>query len=267
MSDPHQLACDLRANWVDDPKAPNTCCNLCDTFPRLTFQATRAGGSAANANRPASLGGAINQAHNPNSAGDITRLVERWSNGDDAAFSRLIELVYGDLRQIAHRHLRLDRDEHTINTTALVHEAYLRLAQHQHGVWRSRAQFFAFASRAMRHILIDYARRRRAAKRGGTRLQVPLHENTASIESEAAELLALDEALDQLGKRNERMTRVVECRFFGGLSVAETAEALDSSVRTVERDWTRARAYLQHALMNTSSVARDQPADPAAESD
>jgi RNA polymerase sigma factor (TIGR02999 family) len=94
--------------------------------------------------------------------GEITALVERWSAGDEVAFDRLIELVYDDLRQIAHRHLRLDRPDHTINTTALVHEAYLRLARHQEGVWRSRAHFFAFASRAMRHILIDYARQRRA---------------------------------------------------------------------------------------------------------
>jgi RNA polymerase sigma factor (TIGR02999 family) len=184
----------------------------------------------------------------PANDGEITRLVERWSAGDEDAFDRLIDLVYDDLRQIAHRQLRLDRPDHTIDTTALVHEAYLRLAQHRHGVWRSRAQFFGFASRAMRHILIDYARQRRAAKRGGTRIRVPLSENVAAVDAGATELLALDEALDLLGKRSERMARIVECRFFGGLSVAETAEALDSSVRTVEREWTRARAYLHSAL-------------------
>jgi RNA polymerase sigma factor (TIGR02999 family) len=182
------------------------------------------------------------------SGGEITQLVERWSSGDETAFDRLIELVYGDLRQIAHRHLRLDRPDHTINTTALVHEAYLRLAQHQEGVWRSRAHFFAFASRAMRHILIDYARHRHAQKRGGRRIQVPLTENVAAIDVEVAELLALEDALERLAQRSPRMAQVVECRFFGGLSVAETAEALDASVRTVERDWTRARAYLQQAL-------------------
>lgn len=180
--------------------------------------------------------------------GEITRLVEQWSQGDGNAFDRLIELVYDDLRQIAHRHLRLDRPDHTIDTTSLVHEAYLKLAQHPEGVWRSRAQFFAFASKAMRHILIDYARRRHAAKRGGTRIRVPLRDNMAAVDAEATELLALDEALEMLGERSERMARVVECRFFGGLSVAETAEALDSSVRTVERDWTRARAYLYRTL-------------------
>jgi RNA polymerase sigma factor (TIGR02999 family) len=193
--------------------------------------------------------------------GEITRLVERWSDGDEAALDRLIELVYDDLRQIAHRHLGLDRPDHTINTTALVHEAYLRLARHRQGVWPSRAQFFAFASRAMRHILIDYARRQRAAKRGGTRVRVPLDENVTPVEAQAAELIALDEALDMLAQRNETMARVVECRFFGGLSVAETAEALDSSVRTVERTWTRARAYLHRTLSQAQAgaPARDPP--------
>jgi RNA polymerase sigma factor (TIGR02999 family) len=190
--------------------------------------------------------------------GEITRLVEQWSEGDDGALDRLIELVYDDLRQIAHRHLKLDRADHTINTTALVHEAYLRLAQYQDGVWRSRAQFFAFASKAMRHILIDYARRQQAEKRGGTRIQVPLRENLAAVDTEVADLLALDEALTLLAARSERMAKVVECRFFGGLSVAETAEALDASERTVQREWTRARAYLLHT-MSPSPIGGSEP--------
>ena len=190
---------------------------------------------------------------------DITRLVERWSRGDGDAFDRLIELVYDDLRQIAHRHLRLDRPDHTIDTTSLVHEAYVKLAKHPEGVWQSRAQFFAFASKAMRHILIDYARRRHAAKRGGTQIRVPLQDDMATVDAEATDLLELDRALELLGERSERMARVVECRFFGGLSVAETAEALDSSVRTVEREWTRARAYLYHTL------ADQRPPEPAAD--
>jgi RNA polymerase sigma factor (TIGR02999 family) len=179
--------------------------------------------------------------------GEITRLVERWSDGDEAALTALIELVYDDLRQIAHRQLR-DRSDHTINTTALVHEAYLRFARHQQGVWRSRAQFFAFASKAMRHILIDFARRRSTAKRGGARVQVPFDEAMAVVEAEAADLLALDDALNMLEHRSARMARVVECRYFGGLSIVETAEALDTSVRTVEREWTRARAHLHRVL-------------------
>lgn len=181
------------------------------------------------------------------STGEITRLAERWSAGDPHAFNRLIELVYDDLRRIAHRHLQLERPDHTINTTGLVHEAYMRLGGQQ-GVWRSRAQFFAFTSSAMRHILIDYARRRRAAKRGGARIRVPIRDDMAVVDGEAADLLALDEALVMLGERSERMVKVVECRFFGGLSAEETGEVLGCSSRTVEREWTKARAYLRAAL-------------------
>jgi RNA polymerase sigma factor (TIGR02999 family) len=197
--------------------------------------------------------------------GEITRLVERWSAGDEDALKRLIELVYDDLHQIAHRHLRLEGPDHTINTTALVHEAYLRLVQQQDGVWRSRGHFFAFASRAMRNILIDYARRRRAQKRGGTRIRIPLDENVGAVEAEAAELLALDEVLEKLAKRNPRMARVVECRFFGGLTVAETAQALGASVRTVEREWTRAHAYLYAALSRDITVDEPRPGPAEAE--
>jgi RNA polymerase sigma factor (TIGR02999 family) len=208
------------------------------------------------------------------SSGDITRLVEQWSQGDGQAFDQLIELVYDDLRRIAHRQLRHDGPDRTIDTTSLVHEAYLKLARQPEGIWRSRAQFFAFASKAMRHILIDYARRRQAAKRGGTRIRVPLDENMGAVDDEVAELLALDEALALLAEHDQRMASVVECRFFGGLSVAETAEALGSSVRTVERDWTRARAYLHRTLAarhppdpgdgsgtDDTSAAMDEPAD------
>lgn len=180
--------------------------------------------------------------------GEITRLVEQWSSGDEEAFRRLIDLVYDDLRRIAHRHIRADRSGHTIQTTALVHEAYVKLAQQQDGAWPSRGHFFAFASRAMRHILIDYARRRQALKRGGARIRVPLTEGVDVADVEIAELLTLDAALDKLAHHSERMARIVECRFFGGLSVAETAETLDLSIRTVERDWTRARIYLQQAM-------------------
>jgi RNA polymerase sigma factor (TIGR02999 family) len=181
--------------------------------------------------------------------GDITRLVARWSEGEDGAFERLIELVYDDLRRIAHHHLELGRRGETIDTTVLVHEAYLKLAQVDEGEWRGRAQFFAFCSKAMRHILVDYARRKQATKRGGSRIRVPLREDTAMArEKDLAELLALDDALDELGRRSPRMASIVECRFFGGMSVPETAEALDTSTRTVERDWARARAYLHEAL-------------------
>jgi len=180
--------------------------------------------------------------------GEVTRLVERWSQGDGAALDRLIEIAYDDLRQIARRQLRSWRPGNTIETTALVHELYLRLAGVDEGSWGGRAQFFAFCSRAMRRILIDFARRRHAAKRGGIRVQVPLAEDSATVDAEVAELLALDEALDRLAERDARMARIVECRFFGGLSVPETAEAVGTSTRTVEREWARARAYLHHIL-------------------
>lgn len=188
--------------------------------------------------------------------GEVTRLVERWSRGDSAALDRLIELAYDDLRQIARYQLRR-RPGHTIETTALVHELYLRLAGVDEGSWGGRAQFFAFCSIAMRRILIDFARRRQAVKRGGTRVQVPLTD-IGAMDGEVAELLALDEALDRLAAHSPRMARIVECRFFGGLSVPETAEAVGTSTRTVEREWARARAWLHHLL--SAEYAHAEPA-------
>lgn len=181
---------------------------------------------------------------------DITQLVRQWSGGDDEAFERLIELVYPDLRRIAGRHLNLGKGGGTIDTTALVHEAYLKLAAVDGGdhEWPGRAQFFAFCSKAMRRILIDYARRSSAEKRGGGMVRVPLEEDLVVLNREATELLALDEALKELEARDPRMGKIVECRFFGGLSVLETAEAMDVSARTVEREWARARAYLRQML-------------------
>jgi len=180
--------------------------------------------------------------------GEITRLVSAWSDGDDDAFDRLIELVYDDLRGLAHHHLGLGARDDVVDTTVLVHEAYLKLAKVEGGSWRSRAQFFAFCSKAMRRILIDFARRRQTDKRGGTRVRVPLMEDTAAVDADISEILAVEDALQQLERRNARMARIVECRFFGGMSVPETAEALDTSTRTVEREWARARAYLHKAL-------------------
>jgi RNA polymerase sigma factor (TIGR02999 family) len=180
--------------------------------------------------------------------GEITRLVRLWSDGDGAAFDRLVELVYDDLRRIAHHHLDVGARGGTVDTTALVHEAYLKLARAEGGAWDGRAQFFAFCSKAMRRILIDFARRRSAAKRGGQRVQVPLTEDAAAIETEMTRVLEIEDALQRLEQHNERMGRIVECRFFGGMSVPDTAEALGTSTRTVEREWARARAYLYEAL-------------------
>ena len=180
--------------------------------------------------------------------GEITQLARRWSEGDEESFDRLIELVYDDLRAIAHRHVRNSSASGTIDTTVLVHEAYLKLAGARDGEWLGRARFFAFCSQAMRRILIDYARERRAEKRGGERVQVPLTAAMAVVDKEATEVLALDAALRRLEAHDGRMARIAECRFFGGLSVVETAEALSMSTRTVEREWAKARGYLHHFL-------------------
>lgn len=179
---------------------------------------------------------------------DITRLVTRWSSGDEAAFAELVDVAYPHLRALARRQLRRSGADATISTTVLVHEAYVKLAGVRDHEWPDRARFFAFCAKAMRHILIDTARRHAASKRGGGRVRVDLLPDMAAVEGQSLDLLALDEALQRLGERSSRMADIVECRFFAGMSVDETADALETSVRTVEREWTRARAYLRRAL-------------------
>ena len=181
------------------------------------------------------------------SQGEITRLARSWAAGDDAALDRLIDLVYDDLRRIARHHLG-ERRGGTIDTTALVHEAYVKLAGVEGGEWESRARFFSFCAKAMRRILIDHARRVSAEKRGGDRMRVTLSTEVVAVERDLLDVLALDEALSLLEARDARMAEVAECRLFGGLSVPETAEALQLSTRTVERDWARGRAYLHQLL-------------------
>ena len=156
--------------------------------------------------------------------------------------------VYAELRRVAHRHFRREATGHTLGTTALVHEAYLELARLEHVRWTERSYVLAAASRAMRRILIDHALARRAQKRGGGARVEALDDAVAMAESRGEELLALDEALDRLAAANARCAQVVECRFFGGLSVEETAEALGTSPATVKRDWTMARAWLNREL-------------------
>lgn len=190
----------------------------------------------------------------------VTQLLLDARAGDEGAFERLWPLVYDELRRLAHAQLRRERPGHTLITTGLVHEAYLKLASFEEGAWRSRAHFFAFCSKAMRRILIDQARRRDAVKRGGDRIRVPLTPEIRGEKDDTADLLELLEALEGLEKRHPRMARIVECRFFGGMSVSETAQVLEVSVRTVERDWTRARAYLYEAL--TPTTAPPTPPDP-----
>lgn len=180
--------------------------------------------------------------------GQVTRLLTSCSEGDEQAFDQLIPLVYADLRNIAHRRLRNERDGHTLDTTDVVHEAYLRLADEATATWRDRAHFFAVASTVIRHVLVDYARRRAAKKRGGERIRVPLDENLAGDQPRFVDLITLDEALTELARRDERMARIVECRFFGGMTMEETGEAVGVSLRTAERAWSRARAHLYAML-------------------
>jgi RNA polymerase sigma factor (TIGR02999 family) len=179
---------------------------------------------------------------------EVTDLLDAWSRGDQHAFDVLVTVVYEDLRRIAHNQLAGERADHTLNTEALVHESYLNLAGKPGTGWRNRAQFFAVASRAMRRILVDHARVRRAEKRGGERTRVTWSGDFGACDPDADNLLALNDALERLAERDHQLLKVVECRFFGGLSVAETAEALGRSTRSVERDWTRARAYLYQLL-------------------
>lgn len=180
--------------------------------------------------------------------GAITELAARWGRGDREALHSLMDLVYEDLRVIAHQQLGQGGRGVGLDTTALVHEAYLRFAGIEESTWPTRSHFFAFCAKAMRRIVVDFARRHGAQKRGGTRIRVPLDDGLAVSEEDLAEVLAVEEALGRLEQRSERMARIVECRFFGGMSVEETAEALETSVRTVQREWTRARAYLRQAL-------------------
>ncbi len=178
----------------------------------------------------------------------ITHLLLAWGQGDQAALETLMPLVYGELRKVAARHLRGQREGHTLQTTALVNEAYLRLIDASQVQWQNRAHFFAVAAHFMRRILVDFARTRNYQKRGGGAQAVELDEAMILAPERCADLLALDEALTRLQALNERQAQVVELRYFGGLSEEETAEALKVSVRTVRRDWNFARVWLHREL-------------------
>jgi RNA polymerase sigma factor (TIGR02999 family) len=179
---------------------------------------------------------------------ELTALLADWSNGDQSARDQLIPLVYDQLRRMAHRHMAQERPGHSLQATALVNEAYLRLVDQREVRWQNRAQFFAIASQMMRHILVDYARKRHRAKRGGRAQQVSLNEAMAVTDARAADLIALDEALTSLASIDPRRSLVVELRYFGGLSVEETAEVLKVSPLTVMRDWRTAKAWLSRTL-------------------
>jgi RNA polymerase sigma factor (TIGR02999 family) len=185
----------------------------------------------------------------------ITRLLHQLRRGDDAAFDRLLPLVYDELRRIAHHQRRQPHGNATLNTTGLVHEAYLKLVNQTGLESADRAHFFAIAARAMRQILIDQARKHGTLKRGGSWKRVPLDDGVAAAEQQAGLLLALDDALARLAGLNERLSRVVECRFFGGLTEQETAAALAISERTVRRDWLKAKLWLYGELMEDGATS------------
>lgn len=181
---------------------------------------------------------------------EITRLLRELKEGNQAAVERLFPVVYDELRRMAHGQLAREREGHTLNTTALVHEAYLRLADSNGRDVESRRHFFGIAARSMRQILVDYAKYRKRQRRGGGQIRLPLDEAVMTPDLQADNLVALDEALHRLAKFNQRQSQVVEFRYFGGFSLEETAENLQISVATVKRDWTFARAWLHSQLQN-----------------
>ena len=180
----------------------------------------------------------------PSSTSNVTQLLLQWSQGDTAAREALIPLVYEELRRIARQCLASQRPGHTLQSTALVHEAYLRLVDHTSVHWENRVHFFAVAAQLMRRILVDHARKQRAAKRGGGNLTLSLDEAVAPAAMRAVDLIALDDALTGLAALDSRQSQIVELRFFGGLSIEDTSQLLDISPATVKREWVTARAWL-----------------------
>lgn len=186
-------------------------------------------------------------------SGQVTELLQRWKQGDDQALKALVPLVYKELRRLAHYHLQSERADHTLQSTALVHEAYLRLLGGKPAELQNRAHFVAVASRLMRQILVDYARERRASKRdGGCKIDFDYLE-ALPIKGEA-ELLALDDALHELSRIDERQGKIVEMKFFGGLSAPEISEVLGLSRATVDRDWATARVWLHRQMSRTAEL-------------
>ena len=179
---------------------------------------------------------------------EITGLLVAWAEGDESALEKLIPLVYGELRQLAHRYMRRERPGHTLQTTALVNEAYLRLVKQKEAQWQSRAHFFAVSAQMMRRILVDFARDKQYLKRGAGAIQVSLGEATALTECRTSDLVALDEALTSLFEVDRRKGQVVEMRFFGGLSGRAVGEVLKVSNETVMRDWRLSKVWLLREL-------------------
>jgi RNA polymerase sigma factor (TIGR02999 family) len=178
----------------------------------------------------------------------VTELLIAWGDGDRAALDQLMPLVYEELRRLAHRYIKRERPNHTLQTSGLVNEAYLRLVDQSQLKLKNRAHFFGIAARLMRQILVDYARKRKYAKRGGDAQRIPFEESLIVSDERAADIVALDDALKELSEIDPRQSQIVELRFFGGLSIEEAAQVLDVSPGTVMRDWTLAKAWLRMAV-------------------
>jgi RNA polymerase sigma factor (TIGR02999 family) len=184
----------------------------------------------------------------PHAPSEVSLLLQGWRNGDRQALDALLPLVYKELRRLARMQLQKERPDHTLQSAALVHEAYLRLIGLNAPRWESRTHFFAIAAQLMRQILVDYARRHRAAKRGGSICKLSLEDAMAASRGKDVDVVALDDALNTLAKLDPRQSRVVELRFFAGLSLQEISEAMEIAPATVQRDWTAARAWLHREI-------------------
>jgi RNA polymerase sigma factor (TIGR02999 family) len=190
---------------------------------------------------------------------EVTKLLKDWGAGDKSALDKLMPLVHGELHRLARQHMRREKPGHLLQTSALVNEAYLRLVDASQVDWQNRAHFFGIAARLMRRILVEDARRRHRDKRGGCTIQVPLDEAASLPQEQAANLVLLDDALKTLAAIDTRQSEVVELRFFGGMSIEETAEVLKVSPGTVARDWTFARAWLRKEMGGEGQEAGDRP--------
>lgn len=188
----------------------------------------------------------------PTSPQEVTRLLDEWSNGDRSALDKLLPLVHAELRRIAQSQMRHERGNHTLQATALVNEAYIKLAGQENFEWHDRAHFFAVCAQVMRHILIDHARRHVRDKRGGGAIQVSMSQVALGSDEEAVDFVALDEALRTLEIIDPQKGKIVELRYFGGLTTEETAEVLEISPRTVRREWRRAKAWLYRMISEGS---------------
>lgn len=183
---------------------------------------------------------------------DITTLLVRWGRGDQEALDALTPLVYQELRRLANGYLRRERQDHTLEGTALVHEAYLRLIDQNQVEWRSRNHFYALAAELIRRILVDHARARVAAKRGGASIKLSLDESLTPAQEKEQDLVSLDDALNALAAADSQQSRIVELRYFGGLTIEETADVLGISPATVKRDWVMAKAFLKREMLRNA---------------